>query len=133
MQHGVVSKRQLLELGFSRAGIAHRVAKGRLHRAHHGVYAVGRPELTRSGAWMAAVLACGPGAALSHDDAGALWEICADLPGDIHVSVPHSAYRRQRPGIVVHRRPAFGPEDVTRRRGVPVTTPICTWWISRRG
>jgi very-short-patch-repair endonuclease/predicted transcriptional regulator of viral defense system len=125
-QHGVVSTRQLLELGLSRSGIAHRIARGRLHAVHRGVYAVGRPELTRFGAWMASVLACGPAAALSHDDAGALWGVCSDRPGDIHVSLPPGACRRRRAGIVVHRRPALGGGDVSRRHGIPVTTPICT-------
>ena len=65
-QHGVVTRRQLLELGFSREAINHRIERGRLHRVYDGVYAVGRRELTRHRRWMAAVLACGDGAALSH-------------------------------------------------------------------
>ncbi|HXS46504.1 MAG TPA: type IV toxin-antitoxin system AbiEi family antitoxin domain-containing protein [Solirubrobacterales bacterium] len=57
-QHGVVTRRQLLDLGLSAQAIQHRIAKGRLHRAERGVYAVGRPGLDRPGRWMAAVLAC---------------------------------------------------------------------------
>src|SRR5215212_9578539 len=74
-QHGLVTRRQLLELGLSADAIKHRIAKGRLHPVWRGVYAVGRPELTRYGWLMAAVLACGPGAALSHESAAELWEI----------------------------------------------------------
>jgi Transcriptional regulator, AbiEi antitoxin len=74
-QHGVVSRRQLLELGFSAQAIKHRVATGRLHQVARGVYAVGRPDLGREGRWMVAVLACGADALLSHTSAAALWEI----------------------------------------------------------
>lgn len=120
-QHGVITRRQLLAFGLTPSAIRHRLAEGRLHRVFRGVYAVGRPELGRHGRWMAAVLACGEGAALSHDSAAALYGIRAGT-GQIHVSVP---FPRDPclPGITVHRRSAF---EVTRRRGIPVTTPVCT-------
>jgi very-short-patch-repair endonuclease len=123
-QHGVVARRQLLELGVSGQSIKHRVAKGRLHPVRRGVYAIGRPQLTPHGHWMAAVLSCGPEAALSHGCAGALWEILAARPGDFEVSVPVGKSDCRR-GIVVHRRAALSA-DVTRCHGIPVTTPICT-------
>jgi very-short-patch-repair endonuclease len=63
-QHGVVARRQLLAHGLSAGAIHHRIENGRLHQVHRGVYAVGRPQLTRYGSWMAAVLACGTRAAL---------------------------------------------------------------------
>jgi very-short-patch-repair endonuclease len=59
-QHGVITRGQLHALGFGRGAVEHRVAIGRLHQVLRGVYAVGRPSLTREGRWMAAVLACGP-------------------------------------------------------------------------
>ena len=65
-QHGVVARAQLLELGMTRDAIAHRLDRGRLHPIQRGVYALGRPQLTRHGALIAAVLACGPDAVLSH-------------------------------------------------------------------
>lgn len=65
-QHGVVSHADLRRIGFSAQSIKHRIASGRLHRVYRGVYAVGRPQLTREGRWMAAVLACGDDATLSH-------------------------------------------------------------------
>src|SRR5688572_10999581 len=102
-QHGVVTRRQLLDLGYTRRSIVHRIEKGRLHPAWRGVYAVGRPELTRHGRWMAAVLSCGPGAALSHETAAALFAIRPPLSRLIEVSVPAPRAPR-RPGIVVHRR-----------------------------
>ena len=74
-QHGVVTRAQLLGLGLTSDAIDHRLRKGRLHRVHRGVYAVGRPQLTRHGVLLAAVLSCGPGAALSHAAAAELWGI----------------------------------------------------------
>lgn len=124
-QYGAVTRAQLLELGFSPQAITHRIAKGRLHPVHRGVYAIGRPQLTRNGRWIAALLSCGPEAALSHRSAGALWEISADGEAKVEVSVP-AAVARVRPGVVVHRRAKLGAEDVTRHHGIPVTTPILT-------
>src|SRR4051794_36693099 len=72
-QHGVLSRRQLIELGLDPQAIKHRLRKGRLHSIHRGVYAVGRPDLTNHGRWTAAVLLCEPEAFLSHDSAAALW------------------------------------------------------------
>lgn len=124
-QHGVVTRRQLLELGLSSDAIMHRLAKGRLHPVWQGVYAVGRPEVTQLGRWMAAVLCCGPGAALSHGCAAALWEIRPLRGGPVEVSVPAHVFPR-RLGIRVHRRARLDAGEVTRRHGIPVTSPICT-------
>ncbi|HEU4978988.1 MAG TPA: DUF559 domain-containing protein [Solirubrobacteraceae bacterium] len=121
-QHWVVTRAQLLELGFTLAAIRHRVAEGRLHRVARGVYAVGRPDLTKHGRWMAAVLSCGPQAALSHHSAAALYEIAPDDPRAVHVSIPASLTRR-RPGVVVHRRAAL---SAVTHRGIRVTTPAAT-------
>lgn len=118
-QHGLITRRQLLDLGFSAKAIEHRIAAGRLHPVYRGVYAVGRPELTRYGRWMAATLACSPSGALSHGSAAALWRIWWETAG-LEVSV--SGFRSQ-PGITAHRRHTF---DVTTHRGIPVTTVVCT-------
>jgi very-short-patch-repair endonuclease len=124
-QHGVVARGQLLALGFSSKAIKHRIASGRLHPVWRGVYAVGRPQLSRRGRWMAAVLSCGPEAALSHRSAGALWEIGGEESSVIEVSVPGHVTRR-RPGITVHRHKGLADAHITRRDGIPVTTPVCT-------
>jgi very-short-patch-repair endonuclease len=133
-QHGVISRRQLLSAGLSCDQIDTRIGRGRLHRTWRGVYAVGRPQLTLRGWWMAAVLACGDHALLSHDSAAALWAIRTmkkDLkaenrpPPEIHLSVlgPSS---HSRPRIRIHRRTALPPGDRTQRDGIPVTSPART-------
>src|SRR6201994_292858 len=86
-QHGVVTRADLLALGFGPRSIEHRVKSGRLHLIARGIYAVGRPELTPHGRWMAAVLACGEGAALSHRSAAELWGIGKEARGRIDVTV----------------------------------------------
>jgi very-short-patch-repair endonuclease len=124
-QHGVVSREQLIALGLTARAIKHRIATRRLHPVRRGVYAVGRRQLTRHGHWMAAVLSCGDGAALSHVSGAALWGIRPFLDGAIHVSVP--VRRRARgPRLVVHRRKGLTERDITRRHNIPVTSPIAT-------
>jgi very-short-patch-repair endonuclease len=124
-QHGVIARRQLLELGFSPRSLKHEIAKGRLYPVRRGVYALGRPQLTRYGRWMAALLSCGSDAVLSHESAAALWEIRPVRDDLIELSVPLPASHR-RQGIVVHRRRRLPAEELTRRHRIPVTRPICT-------
>lgn len=108
-----------------RSSIRWRVKSGRLHPVERGVYAVGRPELSRHGRWMVAVLACGPGAVLSHGSAGALWGFERERRGAIEVSVP-AARRCRRRRIRAHRRSGLRREDVTVHEGIPVTSPART-------
>jgi very-short-patch-repair endonuclease len=124
-QHGVLARRQLLELGFTRRAIAHRVASGRLHPVAAGVYAVGRPQLTRKGRWMAAVLACGDGAVLSHGSAAALWNIGPERRDESEVTVRRRVWPRH-PEVKVRARPALPDADITSHEGIPVTTPART-------
>jgi very-short-patch-repair endonuclease len=124
-QHGVIARRQLLEMGYSAKGIRHRVMSRRLHCVHRGVYSVGRPSIGPNGRWMAAVLACGPQAVLSHSSAAALWRIGSEVRDLIEVSVA-SPHHRRRPGLRIYRRPSLWPEDHTLCYRIPVTTPIQT-------
>src|SRR5919199_516964 len=87
-QYGVVTRAQLRAIGLGDSAIGHRAAVGRLHRVHRGVYAVGHRLLPPRGAWMAATLACGEGAVLSHGAAAALWQIRASDAGVVDVTVP---------------------------------------------
>jgi hypothetical protein len=122
-QHGVVARWQLLELGVHPQAVKHRLAKRRLHPIHRGVYAVGRPDLTQEGHWMAAVLRCGPDAYLSHLPGAAHWRLCRPPPGPIDVSLI-AAVSRRAPGIRVHRRPNLPETDLTIHDGIPITTPV---------
>lgn len=124
-QHGVVSGRQLAELGVAQQTISDRVATGRLHRVHRGVYAVGHTVLGARGRWMAAVLAGGPGAVLSHASAGALWELRPSAAVAVDVTVRRSG-RAKRPGVRVHRPRTLRPSEVTTHHHIPVTTPART-------
>jgi very-short-patch-repair endonuclease len=123
-QHGVVSVGQLRARGIDEDGVKHRIARGRLHQVRWGVYAVGRPELTTHGSWMAAVLACGPDAVLSHRSAAALWGFGKERPGLIDVSAIAFSRHRHR-GLVAHRRSLL-ERDRVEYEGIPVTSVVRT-------
>jgi very-short-patch-repair endonuclease len=125
-QHGVVSSAQLRDAGVSKDAVLRWTRSGRLYRIYRGVYAVGHPGLGTEGRWMAAVLACGPGAALSHHSAAALWELLKPRSGPIDVTVAGDGGRRPRRGIRLHRSTSFGATDRTMRHGIAVTTPART-------
>ena len=118
-QHGVVAVWQLLELGFSRREIAVRVESRRFHRVYRGVYAVGHPARTAEALEMAAVLACGPQAVLSHWTAAARWALIRPVHGPVHV-IAQSDRKAQR-GMRPHTS-HLHPHDRTRRDGIPITT-----------
>jgi hypothetical protein len=122
-QHGVVSRPQLLELGIGRGAILHRLELRRLRPVHRGVYAVGRGGLSRSGFWMAAVLACGPCASLSHRSGAALWSIRRGRSGWIEVTAPRRLGGRK--GIRAYRA-SLPPDEITQVQGIPVTTAART-------
>jgi hypothetical protein len=120
-QHGVVSREQLLGLGLGQSLIDHWVHNGRLYLIHAGVYAVGHRRLDRHGRWRAAVLACGPGAVLSHRDAAHLWGFRRSARRDIDVTALGRTRHRRR-GLTVHRPRSLHEDDVIMREGIPVTT-----------
>jgi very-short-patch-repair endonuclease len=109
--------------GIDKSGVARRVDVGRLHPVHRGVYAVGHVGLSVEGIWMAALLACGEGAALSHRSAACLWGLLTWTGGRVDVSVPTHGGRAKRVGIRVHRRRSMDPRTVVQRRRIPVTSP----------
>jgi very-short-patch-repair endonuclease len=125
-QHGVVSLTQLRDAGIHRSGVQRRLHAGRLHRIYRGVYAVGHAGLSSEARWLAAVLACGPGAALSHRSAAELWGMLEISPGPVHVTVPEPGGRKQREDIRVHRSPSLLKAVTTRRKAIAVTTPART-------
>jgi predicted transcriptional regulator of viral defense system len=118
-QHGVVARQQLEALGVGRGSLEKRLLAGGLLRLYPGVYAVGHLVLSREARWMAAVLACGPGAVLSHRSAAALWGMLNPGSHAIEVTTP----RKSRSRGAIHRHFAVLPADeTTTERGIPVTT-----------
>jgi very-short-patch-repair endonuclease len=100
--------------------IGDRVRSGRLIRLHRGVYAVGHVRLRREGHWLAAVLAVGPGAVLSHRDAAGLHGL---RPANhLRTDVTTTANRPDEAGIQVHRTRVLDAQDITTVRGIPTTT-----------
>jgi very-short-patch-repair endonuclease len=122
-QEGVVGHAQLMAIGLTRHEIGDRIRAKRLHRLHRGVYAVGHRRLTRAGRYMAAVLAAGEGAVLSHRAAAGLWELRTPREGRIEVIAP--CHRRGDRDLQI-RQCALAPDEVTTRQGIPVTTPART-------
>ncbi|MDQ3759212.1 MAG: hypothetical protein M3331_04630 [Actinomycetota bacterium] len=116
-QHGVIARRQLLDLGLTAAAIRHRLETGRLHAVHRGVYAVGRPELSQEGWWMAAVLAGEEDALLSHQSMAEHCGFRRLLGLPIEITVP-SRCHRSRPGLIIHRSD-IDPAHVIERNGIP--------------
>ena len=111
---------QLLAAGLDRDAIAYRRRVGRLHLLHRGVYAVGHRPPSPLATAIAAVLACGPDAALSHRSAAALWRIVARWPSPVDVTAPT---KHRLTGICVHRSPH---PETTIHYGIRVTTPLRT-------
>jgi very-short-patch-repair endonuclease len=118
-QHGVVGRLQLIDAGWSEGAIEKRIRSGRLHRLHAGVYAVGHRVTSREGRWMAAVLASGPNAVLSHWSAAAFWMIRPNSRSIVDVSAPRKS--RSWDGIRRHHK-ALPTDEVTVEEGIPVTT-----------
>lgn len=123
-QYGVLTRAQLAAVGLDRGAIGRRLAAGRLHRVHAGVYAVGHNAPRREARRPAAVFACGEGAVLSHRSAASLWAIREGEGPRPEVTVATRSGRRH-PGIVVHRS-QLGPPDRSRHAGIPVTSPART-------
>jgi very-short-patch-repair endonuclease len=137
-QHGIVSRAQVLGIGVSAGALGRRVGSPLMRVLHRGVYLVG-PILLPQGRAMAAVLACGPVARVSHDSASALWRCLSDRNGfrprreitpsidcsdTVHVTVTRGDHRRR--GIRLHRVRSLLPDEVTTLENIPITTPART-------
>jgi predicted transcriptional regulator of viral defense system len=118
-QYGVVSHRQLEELGYSIAGIGRAVSAGRLHRVDRGVFAVGHPAAPPHGIALAAVLGAGRGAVLSHGSAAWLWGLLPSFPRPPHVTAPHRGHRKA--SAQIHHSTILEADDVTTYEGIPTT------------
>lgn len=123
-QDGVIGRRQLIGLGVRPRTIDEWIAQGRLIPVHRGVYAVGHAALSPRGRSVAALLAVGPDAVLSHRWAAAIWGLGA-WPAHPHVSVPGRRLHR-RQGLGIHFTRAYADADLRRRDGLPITSPLRT-------
>jgi hypothetical protein len=118
-QHGMVARWQLLKLGMTETMVKTRLRHGGLHRLHRGVFADGHRAITFESRWMAAVLAFGPTAVLSHRSAGQLWGL---VPRSrIVPEVTRTGRAGNRPRLVVHQS-ALPADEIARVRGIPVTS-----------
>jgi very-short-patch-repair endonuclease len=125
-QHGVVGRAQLLQAELPVHVIDFRVKKGVLHRLHRGVYRVG-PVPAPYEREMAAVLACGETAVVSHRTAAALWKLLPDRGVDARVEVSiRSGCRNPGSAVLAHRVPGLSADETTFIDNVPVTVPART-------
>ena len=123
-QHGCVTRGQLAEAGLTRSAIGRRVESGRLRVLHRGVY-LALPFPLPHTREIAAVLASGPGAVLSHVSAAALWGLRVDSEAGAKepVDVTVAGNRGHRPGIRAHRVERLGEEERAMKDGIPITSP----------
>ncbi len=120
-QHGVIARRQILELGAGERLNQVRAEAGFLVPLFQGVFAVGHRRISRRGQWMAAVLASGPGAVLSHGSALELWDMRGSR-GPVEVLRHAGGPRQHRPGIRLHQTRNLPRAHVVEEQGIPVTT-----------
>ena len=120
-QHGVVARWQLLELGIGRRLSQDRVEAGILIPVFQGVFALGYGRIGREGRWLAAVLASGPAAVLSHGSAMALWGL-RGTRGPVEVLRRSGGVHRPRAGIRLHQTRRLPGDHVAEVQGIPVTT-----------
>jgi predicted transcriptional regulator of viral defense system len=120
-QNGVVTLEQLEGLGLTEDAVIKQVARGRLHRIHQTVYSLTPRVMTQRGVFMAAVLACGPDAVLSHRSAAYLWGMVDSWERPIDVTAPNRR-GRSPDGVAAHRDSSLQPIDRTIHHGVPCTT-----------
>jgi very-short-patch-repair endonuclease len=117
-QEGMVASWQLLGLGYTRQSVSRRVGWKEFVRVHTGVFFVGHCAITFKGRCMAAALACGPEAAISHHAAAALYDLRPIPQVLIDVTAPK---RRCRAGIRSHIS-AVADDQRTHIDAIPVTT-----------
>jgi very-short-patch-repair endonuclease len=125
-QRGQVARDQLLDAGVDRHAIDRRLGNGRVERVYWGVYSLPGTSELASAAEAAALLACGPGAVLSHHSAATLWELRPGQARPVHVTIPTDRGGPAPAGVKLHRSRILTPADIRIRNGLPVTSPART-------
>jgi very-short-patch-repair endonuclease len=125
-QLGLITRDQLVDLGLGRGAIEHGLERGRLTSVHRGVYAAAHLALAPLAKQLAAVLACGEAAFLSHHSAAAVWGFEPSAQGETEVTMVGRDVARRREGIRVHRVVAIDRRDVCRHHNIPITSPART-------
>lgn len=125
-QFGRVSRKQLIEGGVPPAAIGRRLVAGRLIREHQGVYALPQTSELPLGAESAALLACGPAAALGDHTAAVLWRMRAGTARPVHVVIPAGRGPRNLAGVQIHRSATLTPADIRLHENLPLTSPART-------
>jgi very-short-patch-repair endonuclease len=123
-QLGLITRDQLVDLGLGRGAIEHGLERGRLTTIHRGVYALAHLALAPLARPLAAVLACGEAAFLSHHSAAAVWGFEPDAESETDVTVVGRDAARRRKGICVHRVAAIDQRDVCRHHNIPITSAV---------
>ncbi|MEA2213357.1 MAG: hypothetical protein QOF83_3305 [Solirubrobacteraceae bacterium] len=118
-QSGMVHRRQLNAIGFSRSMIAHRVRDGRLHLRFPGVFAVAYPRTDLTARLIAALLYAGDDSVISHRSAAALWGLTP--PPEVIDLTRQGRYVHPQPHLCAHRVPVLDLRDVRLHQGLPVT------------
>ncbi len=124
-QLGLITAAQLHRAGVGRGSIQWRVANGPLHRVFRGVYLVGHTVAAPGALELAAVLACGANAFVSHRSAAALWRLTRTPAAEVEVTVVGRDCR-SRDGLRVHAAERLDATDRAHKSGIPVTSPART-------
>lgn len=119
-QHFLISRQQAIQLGATDKYINYQVSSGRWLRIHSGVYQVDRRPLVWVGNLMAAVLACGPGARVSHRAALLLWQMDGISSAPVEVTMPFGNLAVPDE-VILHR--SRRPTPAAETRGIPVSGP----------
>lgn len=120
-QDNVISGEQLAKAGMGRGAVAYRVATGAWQRLYRNVYLLGPAPPTPMARARAAAMACGTGAVVSHRSAAEMLGLLPKIAGEVHVTVVARNPRAQ-PGIRLHRAKAFARGELTKMRGIPLTS-----------
>ncbi|HVM39311.1 MAG TPA: type IV toxin-antitoxin system AbiEi family antitoxin domain-containing protein [Acidimicrobiia bacterium] len=140
-QHGLVTRGQARHEGWSDEAVDVRIESGRLETLQRGVYRVGGAPSSFEQRCMAACLAAGGGAVVSHRAAAQLWDLDGVERGVVEIAVPRTTQDSRRPGVVSHRSTDLRPDHVTTHHGIPITNPLRTivdlgavspWWTVER-